>query len=443
MKNYQFYHMYPLGMLDKIKDKGERLDVGNGRQLKDLAEFTPHLQSMNINAVYLGPVFESEYHGYDTISYYEVDHRLGTNDQLKELVSEWKNQGIDTVFDCVFNHVSRKFFAFEDVLKKGKESAYKDWFYIDWTRNNSYNDGFSYDSWAGHESLVKLKLTTREVRDYLIGVASFWLDSFDIAGLRMDAADVMDRAFLRDLVQTMKSKKSDFIFIGEMVRDGHNQLLKETGMDSTTNYECYKGLYSSLNDSNYHEIAYSFNRLMGSNGLVKDYHMYNFVDNHDVNRVAGQLNKEAHLYPLYIMLYTMKGYPSVYYRSEIGDKGQRTEKSDLELRKPFYLNELDGEQPLLRTIQKLSVIRKYHPAFAYGTYEELHVDHTLIGYVRQFEGRSFLVFINSDDKESILDKNLINYWKGKYNCDGYDLLNDSHIGQGHLKVYPNWARIIC
>ncbi len=443
MKNYQFYHIYPLGMLDKLNKDDKNNGLNNGRQLEDLVKFTPHLESMHINGVYLGPVFMSESHGYDTISYYEVDGRLGDNDQLKFLVSYWKNRGIDTILDCVFNHVSRQFFAFDDVLNKGKESSYRDWFGIDWKGNNKYGDGFSYDTWDGHEALVKLNLNNRQVRDYLIEVASFWVDTFDIAGLRMDAADVMDRSFLKELVVAMKAKKEDFIFIGEMVQDGHEKLLKETGMDSTTNYECYKGLYSSLNDSNYHEIAYSFRRLMGSTGLVKDYHMYNFVDNHDVNRVAGQLHKEAHLYPLYIMLYTMKGYPSLYYRSEIGDRGLRTNTSDMDLRKPFELSDLEGDQPLVRTIQKLSAIRKYHPAFAYGTYEEIHVDHTLIGYIRSYQGRNFMVFINSDDRESVIDKSLISHWKGKYGLDGYDLLSDQHIEEGHMTVHGNWARIIC
>lgn len=437
MNNYQFYHIYPLGMLDKLEGRD------NQRKIKDLKRFTGHLKSMNINGVYLGPVFASEYHGYDTIDFYKVDERLGSEEDLADLTRYWKGEGINTVFDCVFNHVSRQFFAFQDVLEKRQSSVYRDWFHIDWNGNNGYQDGFSYEAWDGHDALVKLNLMNHEVQGHLIGAAKHWIDRYDIEGLRMDAADVMDRGFLKRLVNECKAIKPDFFFIGEMVRDDYASLMSETGMDSTTNYECYKGLYSSLNDRNYHEIAYSLNRQMSKGGMLEGYNMYNFVDNHDVNRVAGQLNQEQHLYPLYLMLYTMKGYPSIYYRSEIGDDAKRNNQSDLMLRKPFELDEIDERAPLLNNIRKLSTIRKYHPAFAYGSYEQLYVDHTLIGYLREYEDRRFIVFINSDDKDSVIDKSIVMHWKEKYGLDGYDMLNDEPITSDHLSVYPNWGRIIC
>jgi len=232
MNNYQFYHIYPLGMLDKLNGQWKN----NQRNIQELKNFTDHLKSMNINGVYLGPVFQSENHGYDTVDYRQVDHRLGSNDDLKSLTKHWKNEGINTIFDCVFNHVARGFFAFMDVKKNKLNSKYKDWFYINVTGNNSYNDGFSYETWDGHEALVKLNLRNREVQDYLIEAAKFWIDTFDIEGLRMDAADVMDRAFLRRLVKECKQKKTNFVFIGEMVRDDYARLMDETGMDSSTNY---------------------------------------------------------------------------------------------------------------------------------------------------------------------------------------------------------------
>lgn len=427
MKNYQFYHIYPLGMLNQLEDN--QLPK---QSLKDIEAFIPHLKSIHTNGLYLGPVFQSDYHGYETIDYFTVDPRLGDKQSLINLVHACHKSDIDVVLDCVFNHVSRNHFAFKDCLVHGWDSQYKDWFFLDFSKNNYHNDGFTYETWDGHDNLVKLNLHHPRVKEHLFQAVDYWLDTFHIDGLRFDAADVMDRGFLRELGRHCRNKKSHFYLVGEMVHGDYSTFLRDTHFDSVTNYECYKGLYSSLNDANYHEIAYALNRQSSENGLLHQHQLYNFVDNHDVNRVASTLNDDRHLYPLYIMLYTMKGYPSIYYKSELGEKGLRTNTSDHALRRPFYTHEIAQDNHLLKTIQKLSKIRNDHPQLASGHYEKLSTDMTLIAYHSVLNNQKITVLINSSDQAKTVD----------LQTDGYDVLNDEQASKGPLTIFPNWGRII-
>jgi cyclomaltodextrinase len=237
-----------------------------------------------------------------------------------------------------------------------------------------------------------------------------------------------------------KSIKPDFFIMGEMVHGDYSKMIEETGIDSVSNYECYKGLYSSLNDVNYHEIAYSFNRLFGPWGLNHNHNLYNFVDNHDVNRVASTLVNQADLYPLYIMLYTMKGYTSIYYKSEIGVKGVRSPYSDDALRPTYDVTELSGceKQPLYNCVKRLADIRKNHEGLCYGEHKTLLVESDLIAYKRTTKESAYVIIINNSNNTRIISEKEI----GGYPIKGYDLLNQEDVIQERINIYPNWGKII-
>ncbi len=396
-KDAIFYHIYPLGLCgapfqnDFNKPAVARLDA--------LHNWVDHIGALGCNALYLGPLFESGTHGYDTADYYKVDRRLGTNESLKDLIRKFHDKGIRVVLDGVFNHVGRDFWAFRDLLQHGTNSSYRDWFAgVDFKRKSPYGDAFAYEGWNGHHSLVKLNLHHPDVRAHLFDAVKMWIHEFKIDGLRLDAADVMDLGFLRDLATFCRQHSSRFWLIGEVIHGDYRRWINEGGLDATTNYECYKGLYSSHNDKNYFEIAYSLNRLFGEHGIYKDFPLYSFADNHDVNRIASTLNNPAHLYPLYALLYTMPGTPSVYYGSEWGIEGRKENGSDAALRPALHLPEAREQAPhpeLEKAIRQFAHIRMEHPALRLGNYRQALVSSEQFAFTRQKEQEEVLVVVNA------------------------------------------------
>ena len=249
-ENAVFYQIYPIGFCG-APDTNDGVTVS--RILK-VIDWIPHLKELGITALYFSPVFQSDAHGYDTRDYYTIDCRLGTNDDFKKVCASLKENGIRVVLDGVFNHTGRGFWAFEDVLKNRENSPYKDWFNINFGGNSCYNDDLWYEGWEGHFELVKLNLRNPDVKNHLFSA---------IDGLRLDVAYCLDMDFLRELRGFCKGLKNDFLLLGEMLHGDYNRLVNDQMLDSCTNYECYKGLYSSFNSMNMFEISYSLNRQFG------------------------------------------------------------------------------------------------------------------------------------------------------------------------------------
>lgn len=395
-QDLNIYHIFTMGFCGAETYQYDCQAVTH--RLQTITTLKDYLKKMHINTVLLGPLLSSCSHGYDTIDYYTVDKRLGDNEDFRMLVDSFHQDGIKVMLDCVFNHVGREFFAFKDLQSNRENARYKDWLCnVNFWDNNSYNDGFRYDNWAGHDELVKLNLWNHEVRNYLKDVMEFWISNFDIDGVRMDAANVMQRDFLHELSDFSKSKKPGFFLMGEMVGGDYNVLVQEGGLDSVTNYEDYKGLYSSLNTRNYFEIAYSLNRLFGNYGIYKTFLPYNFVDNHDVNRIASTLEKLEWLEPLYLMLYTMPGIPSIYYGSEQGIKGIKGHGTDAPLRPSYDAIDFDMENSLYQKICQMAEIRDALVPLRKGGYRELFVKPQQMGYCRFTENEKVLILFNSEE----------------------------------------------
>jgi cyclomaltodextrinase len=434
-----FYHLYPLGLCAAP----ERNDFRSppARRLEVLFEWVEHVAGLGLNALYLGPVFESTAHGYDTADYFSVDRRLGDANLLKQLTGSLKDRGLRVVFDGVFNHVGRDFWAFRDLREKGEGSAYASWFHnLDFSRSSPYGDRFAYEGWHGHLDLVKLNLANPEVRRHLFDAVSMWIAEFDIDGLRLDAADQIDPDFHRALAAHCKAIKPDFWLMGEIVAGDYRRWLHEAGLDSVTNYECYKGLYSSHVDRNYFEIAYSLNRQFGPQGIYRGSYLYNFADNHDVDRVASRLSEASDLYPLHILLFTMPGVPSIYYGSEWGVGGRRGAHSDADLRPALDLSRC-GSYPhpdLAAAVRRLAALRSSLPALRHGDYAQLHVDHRQLAFGRRTEGCSVVVMVNAAEKPASVPAQ-----PGRYQ----DALNQDEIIQVRpqrpgVTVQSKWGRIL-
>lgn len=422
-----FYNIFPLGFCDVLQP-GESYEEEN--RLVKIEEIIPHLKEMSVNAVYFGPIFESSYHGYDTRDYLNIDKRLGTNSDFKELCEKLHDNDIKVVLDGVFNHVGREFWAFKDVQENGRESKYCSWFAgLNFDSRSPMGDDFNYESWNGCYDLVKLNLWNREVVDYLLHAVEVWIDEFDIDGLRLDAADKIIFEFFKELKVFTEKKKKDFWLMGEIIHGDYNRWANPESLDSVTNYECYKGIYSSHNDKNYFEIAYSLNRMFGNGGIYKNLCLYNFVDNHDVNRLASTLKLEEYLFNVYTLLYTMPGVPSVYYGSEYGMKAVKGNGTDLPLRPSAdeIENYQDKNEELFEHIKVLGEIRSASDALIHGNYEQVVIKNEQYVFSRTSKDDKVYVLLNLSDKDSYLDFN-ISFERGKdLLCDDEEIIKGGNV----------------
>jgi glycosidase len=442
-QNATFYHIYPLGLCDAPY----RNDYKTVNRIEALYPWLDHMQKLGMDSLYLGPIFQSISHGYDTTDYYQIDNRLGDNDAFARFAEEMHKRGLRLVLDAVFNHVGRDFWAFKDVLAHGEASAYKDWFHIRHFGGQSpFGDPFEYEGWQGHYGLVKLNLSQPHVRAHLFDAVGMWMERFGIDGLRLDAADCLDFDFLRAMHSFTKSRRSDFWLMGEVIHGDYRQWVNPEMFDSITNYECYKGLWSSLAENNYFEIAYSLNRQFGPQGLYRDLLFYNFVDNHDVDRAASKFTSKALLYPLYILLFTMPGIPSVYYGSEFGLDETKEPHSDAALRPALDLGTLEAHahQPdLPEVIRRLMELRKGSQAILLGDYQEVLVSANQLAFRRQFGEDNVLVALNSASQATEIHLEGLPWQEGALR----DLLNPGETfqieaGQLRLPLPPTWGRIL-
>lgn len=395
-----FYHIYPLGYTDTplkndfISDPVPRLNV--------VEDQISHITGLGCNAVYFGPIFESSSHGYDTVSYSRIDRRLGDEESFRQIVDKLHEAGVKVVLDGVFNHVGRDFSAFRDVLYRRSESAYLGWFAgLNLDGENVFGDGLSYFGWEGNEDLVTLDLTNRSVRNHLFESVAWMMDSLGIDGLRLDVAYLLDEKFITDLASFCRSRRSDFWLMGEMIHGDYRSIVRRDGLDSATNYECYKGLYSSHNDGNFFEIAWSLERQFGSEGIYRDTLLYNFLDNHDVNRIASLLNERGHLFTAYALMFTIPGIPSVYYGSEWRAQGVRDAAGDAALR-PRLSDIPQDDDSLVRQIRVLCELRRNYPALRRGAYRQILVNHRQIVFERRTDDQTIIVAVNSSKDEVCL-----------------------------------------
>ena len=385
-----FYQIYPLGMCGAPHENDGRLE----HRIRRVLDFIPHLQKLGVNAVLFNPLFESDAHGYDTRDYRKVDVRLGTNEDLKEVCDALHKAGMKVIFDGVFNHVGRGFFGFRDVQEKKWDSEYKNWFNISFDGNDAYNDGFWYEGWEGHYELVKLNLRNEATVQYLLDTVKFWTEEFGIDGLRLDVAYCLDKDFLRRLKGFCSGLKSDFFLVGEILGGDYRTVCGNGLCDSATNYECYKGLYSSFNSMNMFEIIHSLIRQFGSDPwtLYRGYHLFTFVDNHDVTRVASILQNPAHLPLIYALAFGMPGIPCIYYGSEWGIRGDKKD-GDWALRPETAAPEWNE---LTDWISKLTAAQKGSEALNYGDFRSVLLTNRQCIFERKSEHERVLVAINAD-----------------------------------------------
>jgi glycosidase len=356
------YHIYPLGFLGcPHKNPGRGEPVPRLARLKD---WTGHIAGLGCNTILLGPIFESETHGYDTIDLQQVDRRLGDRQTLRELIDHWHAHGFRVLLDGVFNHTGRRCFAFQDLRRHGAQSRYAGWYRVDWQSDNKHRDGFTYRGWHGSSGLPELKLSNREVRRYLFDTARFWLEEMGIDGWRLDAASDVPVRFWRPFREVCKTARPDCLLFGELVYGEYDQYLGPNGLDAATHYPFYEMLCRAMNRGRFGHLA----------RLLRDHRRHpppgallSFMGNHDVSRPRTRLNNPAHFYPANVLMMGLPFIPCTYYGDELGLAGDKAQ-GDWHLRPPmpdrahWPADAPDRYQALAR----LAGVRREHPIWQTG-----------------------------------------------------------------------------
>ena len=425
------YHIYALSIADApfLNDYSVQ-----EHRLGEIEKWIPHIKGMGFNAVLLSPVLKSRSHGYDVTNYFEIDNRLGTNAEFQSMVKAFHENGIRVILDCVFNHSGRDFFAFQELRRNNRD--YADWFSgVDFNRQSPLGDPFTYDTWSGYYELPKFNLHNDSIRNHLFDAARFWIDTFDIDGMRLDSANVLDFGFMAELRRVTEAQKPDFWLMGEVVAGDYTRWVNNATLHSVTNYILYKSLFSSHNENNLYELAYCLKNAVPHNGLP----LYTFLDNHDQSRIASAVSNPAHLNTLYTLLFTLPGIPSVYYGSEWGFKGVKENGSDQNLRPYINIeNRSNYDMWLTGHISRLARIRQREKALLYGSYKQIYWQYMRpFVFERSYEHERIYVAVNIADHAETINLS-------GYNNSGFlDLLCDERItAANRITMKPHSARIL-
>ena len=299
-----WWHVYPLGFVGAGHHRTEP------HALRRLEGWLDHLVSLGANGLLLGPVFTSSSHGYDTTDYFHVDPRLGDDADLDRLVIACHDRGIRVLLDGVFNHAGREFPPVAQALAEGAGSPAAEWV----SRLYDHGGTVTADYFEGHDTLVTLNHASPRVQEFVRHVMLHWLRR-GIDGWRLDAAYAVPASFWAAVMPGVRQEFGEAWFVGEMIHGDYAGYVAESGIDSVTQYELWKAVWSALDSVNLHELDWTLRR---HRDLLEHVLPMTFLSNHDVTRVASQVRDHRHLTHAVALLGFLPGVPSVYYGDEFG-----------------------------------------------------------------------------------------------------------------------------
>jgi cyclomaltodextrinase / maltogenic alpha-amylase / neopullulanase len=391
------WQVYPLGFTGAEKAAGEPVR----HRLRQLDGWLDYAVELGCSGLLLGPVFAAETHGYDTIDYFQIDPRLGDQEDFDHLVAEAGRRGLRIVLDGVFNHVGRSFPAFQATLAGGPDSPAARWF----RRDKETGD---YETFEGHHQLVALNHEEPEVLDYVVQVMIHWLDR-GAAGWRLDAAYAVPPSFWSRALSRVREAHPDAWFVGEVLHGDYAAYALASGLDSVTQYELWKAIWSSLNDRNFFELAWALDR---HNQVLDSVAPQTFVGNHDVTRLASQLTDDRHIGHALAVLFTVGGVPSVYYGDEQAFRGSKENRAggDDEIRPAFPTSPAElppGGWPTYQLHQRLIGLRRRHPWLVRARTTVKHLTNEAVAFRAVADGAEksaetsaeIMVLLNVSDSE--------------------------------------------
>ena len=292
-------------------------------RLGQLTSWLDYAVDLGASGLALGPVFASQTHGYDTTDHFRIDPRLGDEGDFAGLVEAAHARGLRVLLDGVFNHVGRGFPAFQRVLEQGPDAPEASWFRLTWPAGGSRARSRSTARSRATAALVALNHDEPAVADYVAGVMNHWLDA-GADGWRLDAAYAVPAAFWAQVVPRVRAGHPGAYLVGEVIHGDYPAFVAESGLDSVTQYELWKAIWSGLNDHNLFELGHALGR---HNGFLETFAPLTFVGNHDVTRLASRLEDDRHLAHALAVLLTVGGTPAIYYGDEQAFRGIKEERA--------------------------------------------------------------------------------------------------------------------
>ncbi|MFV0460041.1 MAG: alpha-amylase family glycosyl hydrolase [Actinomycetales bacterium] len=373
-----WWHAYPLGLLDC---PAQAQDLRTEHRLRRLTDWLDHVVELGLNGIALGPIFASATHGYDTVDYFEVDSRLGDRSDLDHVIAECHARGVRIMLDGVFNHVGDTHPDFLAAVEHGAGAPTEHLFRFH-TPDGPAQGGRApgqrpeYDCFEGHSQLVALNHADPAVVDLIVEVMTHWL-ARGVDGWRLDAAYAVPPEFWATVIGRVREQFPDCYLVGEVIHGDYVDIVTRTGMDAVTQYELWKSIWSSLNDQNFHELAWNLTR---HNDFLDTFVPWTFVGNHDVTRIVSRLTRPESVSLAVVLLFLLGGTPAVYYGDELGLAGLKEERvgGDDAIRpalEPVPAEQIEGITALHR---ELIALRRRHPWLHRAHSHTEHLTNTVI-----------------------------------------------------------------
>ena len=366
-----WWQVYPLGFVGAFP--ADIAPVVGEHRLSRIIDWLDHAIGLGASGIALGPIFASRTHGYDTTDHYRVDPRLGDDADFDRLVTESHRRGLRVLLDGVFNHVGIEFPRYRDAVDRDDPKA-ATWFR---ERPGHYP---AFETFEGHDELVTFDHRSPAVIDYTVDVMTHWLGR-GADGWRLDAAYAVPEEFWAQVLPRVRQAHPECWFVAEVIHGDYSTFAAGSGVDSVTQYELWKAIWSSLNDGNFHELDWALQR---HNGFLDTFTPLTFVGNHDVTRIASKVHRPEHVGHALVLLFTVGGIPSVYAGDELGYRALKEERAggDDAVRPEFTTPpaDLDGDAgDTLALHSYLIGLRRRHPWLYEARTEALHLDNR--GYI--------------------------------------------------------------
>ena len=373
---------------------GERPEVSNfmGGDLRGILGRLPELEELGVGALYLNPIFQAPTnHKYDTSDYLRIDPAFGTEEDLRALVQECRKRGIRIILDGVFNHSGTGLFAFQDLLKCGEQSPYRNWYFVK-SFPVQMEPKPTYEAWWGFSHLPKLNTGEPAVRSYLLEVAVHWIRDFGVAGWRLDVPNEVPHAFWRDFRRAVKGADPEAYITGEIWSDA-SPWLQGDQFDGVMNYPARSAILDLVQGkASGREFLLSIQRLLLPYPEQAQGCLLNLLGSHDTPRLATLLGGDPRRLALAeVLQFTLPGTPMIYYGDEIGMEGDK----DPDCRRCFPVDPGAGDRQHRERLRRLVALRKALPVLAEGSFRPLYAQGAALAFERRVGDRAVRVAVNA------------------------------------------------